>query len=331
MRVLVTGAAGFIGSHLTEALAADGIQVRALVRYGSQSSWGWLEHLSAPARDSLEIISGDLRDSECMNKAARGCEIIYHLGALISIPYSYESPRSYIDVNVIGTHNVLQAAREAGVQRVVVTSTSEVYGSAQSVPMTEEHRLHPQSPYAASKVAADQLALSFHRSFGLPVTVFRPFNTFGPRQSARAIVPTIITQLLSSGGKLKLGSLTPTRDLTFVEDTVAAFRAVAQSPRSVGEVIHAGSGGEVSIGNLVKLLSEITEVQAVVETDEQRVRPQQSEVTRLWACNDKMNSLTGWQPKYRGLDGMRRGLEKTVEWFKNPDHLRYYKSSIYNR
>jgi NAD dependent epimerase/dehydratase len=329
-RVFVTGAGGFIGSHLVEALAASGLHTTALVHYNSLNSWGWLEQLSEQARKSVKVVAGDIRDGAGLKRAMGGCDTVLHLAALISIPFSYDHPQSYIDTNVSGTLNVLQAALELGVKRVVVTSTSEVYGSAQTVPITEDHPLHPQSPYAASKVGADQLALSFQRSFDLPVVVMRPFNTFGPRQSARAIIPTIISQLLSGAKKISLGALEPTRDFIYVEDTAQAFIAAAQSDKAVGQVMQAGSGAEISIGDLAKLIIEVCDKKAEIEIDQQRLRPSQSEVTRLWASNDRITTLTKWKPQFGLRDGMRRGLEKTVEWFKNPENLRRYKPNVYN-
>ena len=329
-RVLVTGADGFIGSHLVEALVARGVEVRAFVFYNSFNSWGWLDHSSERVRKAIEVFAGDVRDPHGVRKAVTGCDTVLHLAALIGIPYSYHSPDAYVDTNVRGTLNVLQAARELGVAKVVHTSTSEVYGSAKFVPITEEHPLQGQSPYSATKIGADQLALSFHRSFGTPVAVIRPFNTYGPRQSARAIIPSVIVQLANGAKRLKLGSLDPRRDLSFVSDTVRGFIAVAESQRVVGEVINVGSGFEISMGELARTIAELMKSPASIEHDEQRVRPAQSEVQRLLADNRRAAELAGWKPEYQGLEGLRKGLAQTIEWFQNPDNLRCYKADLYN-
>lgn len=329
-RVLVTGADGFIGSHLTEELVRRGHEVRAFVYYNSFNSWGWLDESPPEVRRSLEVFAGDIRDPHGVAEAVKGCDVVFHLAALIAIPYSYHSPDTYVDTNVKGTLNVVQAARRWGVSKVVHTSTSEVYGSARFVPITEEHPLQGQSPYSASKIAADQMALSFHRSFETPVAVIRPFNTYGPRQSARAVIPTIITQIADGRRRLRLGSIHPTRDFNFVTDTVAGFLAVAESDRSVGEVINVGSNFEVSIGDTVRLIAETMDVDVEIETDDARLRPEKSEVERLWASNEKARHLTGWQPSYAGVDGFRRGLAETVEWFTVPANLRRYKPDAYN-
>jgi len=317
MRVLVTGAGGFIGSHLTEALLAEGHDVRALVRYSGSGSIGWLERIAKPGAGGLEIVFGDVRDAALMRKTAAGCAVIYHLAALIAIPYSYQAPASYVATNVEGTLNLLQAALDCGVERFIQTSTSEVYGSAQFVPISEIHPLSAQSPYAASKTGADQLALSFHRSFGLPVSVIRPFNTFGPRQSARAIVPAIISQLLDGARTIKLGALHPTRDLTFVKDTASAFPSIARASGAIGEVINIGSGVEIAIGDLFAEIKDILGVTAEVELDVARLRPEASEVDRLCADVAKAHRLLDWKPAYLGAPGRRRGLAETVEWFRN--------------
>lgn len=329
-KILVTGADGFIGSHLTEALVREGYEVRAFVQYNSFNSWGWLDRCAPDVSGHFSVVAGDIRDSHRVRSAVAGTDTVLHLAALIAIPYSYESPESYVDVNVKGTLNVVQAARDLGVEKVVHTSTSEVYGTARFVPITEDHPLHGQSPYSASKIGADQIALSFHSSFGTPVTVLRPFNTYGPRQSARAVIPTIITQLASGAAHVKLGKVTPTRDFSYVSDTVASFLAAARSSRAVGEVINVGSNFEVSIADTARLIAEVMGCSIEISTDEQRVRPGDSEVERLWAANDKAAALLDWHPRYGGLDGFRRGLQETVTWFNSVDHLASYKPNTYN-
>jgi dTDP-glucose 4,6-dehydratase len=330
LKVLVTGADGFIGSHLTEALVAQGHEVRAFVLYNSFNSWGWLDHAPKNIRDNLDVFSGDVRDPNGVRTAMQGCDAVLHLAALIAIPYSYHSPDTYIDTNVKGTLNVLQAARDLGISRIVHTSTSEVYGTARFVPITEEHPLQGQSPYSASKIGADQLAYSFFASFDLPVVIARPFNTYGPRQSARAVIPTIITQIASGQRKIKLGAISPTRDFNFVKDTVAGFIAALEGRSGVGEVVNFGSNFEISIGDTVRLIAEVMGQEVEVITDEERLRPENSEVERLWADNQKAKKLLGWQPAYGGLDGFRCGLFETTEWFKNPINLAVYKADRYN-
>lgn len=329
-KILVTGADGFIGSHLTEELVRRGHQVRAFVYYNSFNSWGWLDHADEDIKRSLEVFAGDIRDPYGVRTAMHGCDLVLHLAALIAIPYSYHSPDTYIDTNVKGTLNVVQAARDLGVAKVVHTSTSEVYGTARFVPITEEHPLQGQSPYSASKIGADQIALSFQASFGTPVTVIRPFNTYGPRQSARAVIPTIITQIASGKRRIKLGSLHPTRDFNYIADTVRGFLAVAESDRSTGEVINIGSNYEVSIGDTVQMIAEVMGADIKIETDDDRIRPDKSEVERLWAENRKARELAGWQPQFGGREGLHRGLEETVAWFTNPENLRLYKADRYN-
>lgn len=329
-KILVTGADGFIGSHLTEALVRLGYQVRAFVMYNSFNSWGWLDHAAPEVKGNLEVFAGDIRDPNGVRHAMRGCDHVLHLAALIAIPYSYHSPDTYIDTNVKGTLNVLQAARDLGVARVVHTSTSEVYGTARFVPITEEHPLQGQSPYSASKIGADQVAYSFYASFETPVVIARPFNTYGPRQSARAVIPTIITQIASGIREIRLGAVSPTRDFNYVEDTVAAFIAAVEGEGGLGEVVNFGSNFEISIGDTVALISELMGAEITVVTDEQRLRPVNSEVERLWADNRKARELFGWSPAHGGRDGLKRGLAKTVAWFSERANLARYKADIYN-
>jgi NAD dependent epimerase/dehydratase len=330
LRVLVTGADGFIGSHLTEALVRHGHGVRAFVLYNSFNSWGWLDNAPKDVRDHLDVFSGDIRDPHGVREAMKGCDAVLHLAALVGIPYSYHSPDTYLDTNVKGTLNVLQAARQLGVGRVVHTSTSEVYGTARFVPMTEDHPLQGQSPYSATKIAADQMACAFHASFGLPVVIARPFNTYGPRQSARAVIPTIITQIASGQRQIKLGLISPTRDFNFVKDTVAFFLAALHSNNGQGEVVNCGSNFEISIGETAQLIAEAMNVKVEIVTEEARLRPGRSEVERLWADNGKARSLFNWQPTYGGREGLRRGLAETAEWFRNPENLSSYKADRYN-
>lgn len=328
--ILVTGADGFIGSHLTEALVRAGYSVRAFVQYNSFSSWGWLDHCAKDVRGGFDVFAGDVRDPNGVRSAVKDRDTVLHLAALIAIPYSYHSPDTYVDTNIRGTLNIVQAARDFGVTKVVHTSTSEVYGTARFVPITEDHPVQGQSPYSASKIGADHIAMSYHSSFGTPVAILRPFNTYGPRQSARAVIPTIITQLASGAKYIKLGKVTPTRDFTFVSDTVAGFLAAAKSDRSVGEVINIGSNFEISIGDTARAIADIMGVDLEIVTDEQRLRPERSEVERLWASNAKAAELLGWQPQFGGIEGFRRGLAQTVEWFSEPVHVTTYKSHIYN-
>jgi len=327
---LVTGADGFIGSHLVEALVRQGHEVRTFVLYNSFNSWGWLDHVPEDVQSSIDVFAGDIRDPNGVRTAMRGCDIVFHLAALIAIPYSYHSPDTYVDTNVKGTLNILQAARDLDVERVVHTSTSEVYGSAQFVPITEEHPLQGQSPYSASKIGADQLSYSFYPSFDLPVATVRPFNTYGPRQSARAVIPTIITQIAGGERKIKLGALTPTRDFNYVSDTVSGFIAVAESERAVGEVVNVGSGFEISIGDLAHLIADVMEVSIDIETEEERLRPEKSEVDRLHADTSRLKDWTQWTPEFAGVDGLRAGLKDTAYWFGNPENLRHYKVHQYN-
>ena len=329
-KVLITGADGFIGSHLAESLVHEGHSVRAFVMYNSFNSWGWLDHVSAEIKKSIEIFPGDIRDPHGVKAAMRDCDAVLHLAALIAIPYSYTSPDTYIDTNVKGTLNVLQAARELGVKRVIHTSTSEVYGTARFVPITEDHPLQGQSPYSASKIGADQLAYSFYSSFDLPVVIARPFNTYGPRQSARAVIPTVITQIANGAKQLKLGAVSPTRDFSYVQDTVDAFIATLNSDKGLGEVVNFGSNFEISISDVAALIAEKMNVKIDIASDTQRMRPVNSEVERLWADNSKAKELFGWSPKYAGRDGLARGLLETINWFTQPENLQRYKSDKYN-
>jgi NAD dependent epimerase/dehydratase len=327
-KVLVTGAEGFIGSHLTESLVRAGYDVRSFVLYNSFNSWGWLDHCGADVRGKFEVFAGDVRDPNGVRAALKGCDSVLHLAALIAIPYSYHSPDTYVDTNIKGTLNVVQAARDLGLSRVVHTSTSEVYGSARFVPITEDHPLQGQSPYSASKIGADQIAMSFYTSFGTPVTIIRPFNTYGPRQSARAVIPTIITQIANGNRQVKLGALHPTRDFNYVSDTVAGLMAALGAQGAVGEVCNIGSNFEISIGDTARAIAEVMQVEIEICTDEQRLRPEKSEVTRLYAANDKARRLLGWEPRYGGRDGFLRGLGQTIEWVTA--HLGHYRSDIYN-
>lgn len=329
-KVLITGADGFIGSHLTEELVREGNQVRAFVQYNSFNSWGWLDRCDPDVRGHFEIFAGDVRDAFAVREAMRGVETVYHLASLIAIPYSYTAPSSYVETNISGTLNVVQAAKDLGTSRVIHTSTSEVYGTAKFIPITEDHPLQGQSPYSASKIGADQIAGSFYHSFGTPISIVRPFNTFGPRQSARAIIPTIISQIADGRKELQLGDLRPTRDFNYVTDTVSGFLAVGKSDRTVGEVINIGTGFEISVGDLVRLIIDVMGKDIAIVLDENRLRPPESEVFRLCACSAKAHKLTGWSPQFAGIDGLRRGIELTVNWFTNKDNLALYKSGLYN-
>lgn len=330
MKLLITGADGFIGSHLVEALVRQGHDIRAFVLYTSFNSWGWLDHCSEDVKGKFEVFAGDIRDPYGVKVAMKGCDAVLHLAALVAIPYSYHSPETYVDTNIKGTLNVLQAARELAVRRVIHTSTSEVYGTARFVPITEAHPLQGQSPYSATKIAADQLAFSFSASFGLPVVIARPFNTYGPRQSARAVIPTIISQIASGQRRVKLGAVSPTRDFSYVQDTVAGFIAALNSDQGLGEAVNFGSNFEISIGDTARLIAEAMNAEIEIVVDEARLRPENSEVERLWADNTKAKELFGWQPSFSGREGFKRGLETTVEWFKDPINLSSYKADRYN-
>ncbi|GAA4408755.1 NAD-dependent 4,6-dehydratase LegB [Nibrella viscosa] len=324
--VLVTGADGFIGSHLVEKLLEDGYAVKAFTYYNSFNSWGWLDTLPAEKLQSVEIFAGDVRDPNGVRTALKGVDIVFHLAALIAIPYSYHSPDSYVDTNIKGTLNILQAARDIGVEKVLVTSTSEVYGTALTVPIDETHPRQGQSPYSATKIGADFMAESFYRSFNLPVVTVRPFNTYGPRQSARAVIPTIITQLLNGYRQIKLGALHPTRDLVFVKDTVSGFAEIAKQDALIGQEVNIATNAEISIGDLAHKIIDLMGVQAELVSDDLRLRPEKSEVERLMGSNHKITSATPWRPRYT-LD---QGLRETIEWFSNPDNLNQYKAHIYN-
>lgn len=329
-KVLVTGADGFIGSHLTEELVRRGYDVKAFVFYNSFNSWGWLDKCSSDVAGKFEVFSGDIRDPNGVRAAIKDCGSVLHLASLIAIPYSYHSPDTYVDTNIKGTLNVLQAARDYGVNKIVHTSTSEVYGTAKYVPINEDHPLQGQSPYSASKIGADQLAFSFYSSFELPVAIARPFNTYGPRQSARAVIPTIITQIANEKTNISLGSLTPTRDFNYITDTINGFISTLESNNAIGEIINFGSGSEISIRNLAKLIADLMNSNIKISEDSDRVRPKLSEVERLLADNSKAKQLLKWQPLYGGLDGLKLGLEKTIAWFLDPGNLLTYKSDRYN-
>lgn len=329
-KVLITGADGFIGSHLTEALVREGRKVKAFVLYNSFNSWGWLDHCPADVKAQLEIFVGDIRDPHGVKSAIQGCDAVLHLAALIAIPYSYHSPDTYVDTNIRGTLNVLQAARELHIRRVIHTSTSEVYGTARFVPITEDHPLQGQSPYSATKIAADQLAYSFHASFGLPVVIARPFNAYGPRQSARAVIPTIITQIANGKRKIRLGATSPTRDFNYVQDVVTGFISALDSERGLGEAVNFGSNFEISIGDTARIIAEVMGAEIEIVTDGTRLRPKGSEVERLRADNSKARTLFGWRPSYAGQEGFTRGLRETIRWFTDSHNLRHYKADIYN-
>lgn len=325
-KTLVTGADGFIGSHLVERLIAEGCVVRAFCYYNSFNSWGWLDTFPQETLDRIEVFSGDVRDPNRVREAVKDCNVVFHLASLIAIPYSYHSPDSYVDTNIKGTLNVLQAAKDFSVEKLVVTSTSEVYGSAQTVPITEDHPRQGQSPYSATKIGADHLAESFYRSFGLPVTIARPFNTYGPRQSARAVIPTIIIQLLDGMEEIKLGDLHPTRDLVYINDTVNGFVEIAKSDKLIGEECNIATNNEISIGDLAKILIGRINPSARIALDKVRLRPEKSEVSRLRGSNEKLLKLTNWRQEFT----LEQGLEETIRWFRVPENLKRYKTEIYN-
>jgi NAD dependent epimerase/dehydratase len=325
-KILITGSEGFIGSHLVEELLSHEAKIRAFVLYNSFNNWGWLENISKENLDNIEIFTGDVRDYNCVNNAMKDIDVVFHLAALIAIPFSYQSPESYIDTNVKGTLNVLQSARDNACEKILVTSTSEVYGTAQYAPIDEKHPLQGQSPYSASKIGADMIAESFYRSFDMPVTIVRPFNTYGPRQSSRAVIPTVITQLLNGMMEIKLGALHPTRDFLFVKDTVKGFIEIAKSENTIGEEINIASQSEISVGNLARKLINIINPNAVIQHEDQRVRPKKSEVERLFGSNEKIKKITNWKQSY-DLDA---GLKETIEWFRDSENIKHYKANIYN-
>ena len=324
MKILITGADGFIGSHLTEMLVAQGHEIIALSQYNSFNNWGWLEDVNCKSK--IKVLTGDIRDPHYCKHITKDVDIIFHLAALIAIPYSYIAPDSYVDTNIKGTLNICQAAKENGNIRVIHTSTSEVYGTAQYVPIDEKHPIQAQSPYSATKIAADAMAISFYNAFELPVTIARPFNTYGPRQSARAVIPTIITQIANGVKEIKLGDLTPTRDFNYVKDTCRGFIALAEEDKTIGETINIGSNFEISIADTLNIIKELMQSDVIFVADEQRIRPEKSEVFRLWCDNTKIEELTGFKPQY----DIKQGLQKTIEWITEPDHLKIYKSEIYN-
>ena len=321
-KVLITGSGGFIGSHLVEECITRGIDVVAFLHYNSKNNWGWLE--DSNIKNNIEIVMGDIRDYDSVSKAIKGCDSVFHLAALIGIPYSYISPMAYIKTNIEGTYNVLEASKNNNIDNIIITSTSETYGSAQYIPIDEKHPMVGQSPYSASKIGSDQMAISYYKSFGLPVKIARPFNTYGPRQSARAIIPTVITQLLSGKNKIKLGSLTPTRDLNYVKDTINGFLEISKNNNFNGEIVNIGSGFEISVKDLVLLISDIMNCEIDIETDIDRIRPLKSEVERLYCDNSKILENTSWKPEYK----LKAGLIETIDWLKN--NLNHYKINNYN-
>lgn len=328
-QILVTGADGFIGSHLVEMLVKKGFKVKAFCFYNSNGSWGWLDTLDDEVKKNLEVVLGDIRDPQMVRNAMKNCSHVYHLAALIAIPYSYHAPSSYVDTNIHGTLNIVQAARDLGLEKVIHTSTSETYGTAQYVPIDEKHPQVGQSPYAASKIGADQIALSYWKSFKTPVSIIRPFNTYGPRQSSRAVIPTIISQIASGEKIIKLGATTPTRDFNFVLDTCRAFLSVGNNENTIGKILNASSNFEISIGDTVKLIAEVMNSDVEVIKDKDRMRPETSEVNRLFGDNKYIKSLTDWEPQFYGINGFKRGLEITSDWFSDPNNLSKYKSNSY--
>ena len=325
-KVLVTGSDGFIGSHLVEELLDQNFQIKAFCLYNSFNSWGWLDSIPQKKLNEIEIISSDVRDYNSVKKAMKGCDVVIHLAALIAIPYSYDSPESYIETNIKGTLNVIQAAKELNIERVLITSTSEVYGTAQYVPIDEKHPKQPQSPYSASKIGADSIAESFYRSFETPISIVRPFNTYGPRQSARAIIPTIISQLLNGSDQIKLGDLRPTRDFVYVKDTAKAFIEILKCKELIGHECNISSNSEVSMQNIVDQLIKLINPNAEIISDSNRIRPVKSEVFRLFGDNTKIKNYTNWNPEFN----LEKGLKETIDWFSDPNNLKYYKSGIYN-
>lgn len=329
-KILVTGADGFIGSHLTEELLRSGYSVRAFVLYNSLNSWGWLDHTPKSLQDNLEVFPGDIRDPQRVLEVVKGCQVIFHLAALVAIPYSYHALDSYVDTNIKGTLNILKAARNLEAEKVVHTSTSEVYGTARFIPINEEHPLLGQSPYSATKIAADQMALSFYHSFETPVAVIRPFNTYGPRQSARAVIPTVITQIAGGQRTIQLGSTFPTRDFSYVKDTISGLISAAETEAAVGEVINLGTGFEISIGALVQCIAELMQAEVEIESEPVRIRPVKSEVERLLSDNGKAKKLLGWEPEYAGYQGLQKGLAETITWFSQSENLNKYRPGVYN-
>ncbi len=329
-KVLVTGADGFIGSHLVESLASHGCKVKALVMYNSFNTWGWLDTIDKKTISSIEVCPGDITDIKSVKKLCQNVDYIFHLASLIAIPYSYNSPYSYLQTNALGTMNLLESCIDSNIQKIIHTSTSEVYGNFTKIPIDEETPVFAKSPYSATKIAADQIAYAYYKSFGLPISIIRPFNTYGPRQSNRAIIPTIITQMLGNDKTINLGSLYPTRDFSYIKDTVNGFICAAKYKQSIGEIINIGSGYEISINNLVKLIGEITRSDYRIKEDKKRVRPKKGEVDRLRANNKKANYLIKWKPNYSGKTGLKKGLIETIDWFSDSSNLKKYKSKIYN-
>ena len=330
-KILVTGADGFIGSHLTEQLVLKGFDVRAFVYYNSQNSWGWLDDADEKIKSQVEVVAGDIRDYECVKSAIQGCDYIFNLAALIGIPYSYKSPSSYIDTNIKGIMNIMNATKDKSISKIIHTSTSEVYGTAKTIPMTEKHQLSAQSPYAASKIGADQLAISYNRSFNLPISILRPFNTFGPRQSLRAIIPTIITQFLDNKlKKIKIGNTHVTRDFNYIDDTVDAFISTIKAKNIIGEVINIGTGRETSIKKLLKTVSKITKCKKVINRENIRVRNKTTEVDRLCASNIKAKKLLKWKPKFYSKLSFEESLKKTITWFEKKENIKKFKTNFYN-
>ena len=328
--VLITGADGFIGSHLAENLVKKGYKVKAFVMYNSFNSWGWLDSINNEVKNEIEVFMGDIRDPFCVKNAIKGNEVVLHLAALIGIPYSYKSPQSYISTNINGTLNILEACKDTSVQKLIHTSTSEVYGTAIKVPIDENHPLQAQSPYSASKISADQIAFSYYNSFELPVGIIRPFNTYGPRQSLRAVIPSIITQINSGMENIKLGALSPTRDFNFIDDTVSGFESAINNDSVIGQAINIGSNFEISIGDTANLLINLMNREISILSDPIRIRPSNSEVERLFSDNSKAKKLLNWKPQYSGINGFKKGLSKTIKWFSDFENVKNYKNNIYN-